>query len=59
MHRLDHILSFDKVAVFANGELVEFDEPSHLLQQVTSRFTELYNASKTEQRRPAERGIAS
>lgn len=40
-HRLDTILDFDRVALLAAGELVEFDEPRRLLGR-GSRFRELY-----------------
>lgn len=44
MHRLDHIHSYDKVALLEAGEIVEFDDPAVLLAQ-PSRFAKLY-ASK-------------
>lgn len=40
-HRLDTIMDFDRVALLAGGELVEFDEPAALLGR-ESRFRELY-----------------
>lgn len=41
-HRLHTILDFDKVAVFDNGELVEFENPVELLARGDTVFAELY-----------------
>lgn len=43
MHRLKHVASYHRVAVLENGSLLEYDEPSKLLDGAT-RFAELYNA---------------
>lgn len=42
-HRLDTILDFDRIALLAGGELVEFDRPEVLLGR-ESAFRELYNS---------------
>ncbi|KXS96328.1 hypothetical protein AC578_9376 [Pseudocercospora eumusae] len=47
MHRLDQVMKYDKVAVFDQGELVEFDEPGKLIAQ-DSRFAELWKLHKSE-----------
>ncbi|KAJ3207917.1 Multidrug resistance-associated protein 1 [Entophlyctis luteolus] len=44
-HRLNTIAAFDKVLVLDNGSVKEFDAPYVLLQDATSVFTELVNAT--------------
>ncbi|CZT49492.1 related to multidrug resistance-associated protein [Rhynchosporium secalis] len=44
-HRLDSLLDFDRVAVLDRGSLVEFGEPSVLLNIEGSAFGKLYRAS--------------
>ncbi|GKT91859.1 ABC transporter [Colletotrichum tofieldiae] len=44
MHRLTHVARYDKVALFGDGELLEFDEPASLISGKT-RFAELYRLS--------------
>lgn len=43
VHRLRFIERFDKVALLSQGELVEFENPTKLLQQ-ESEFKKLYTA---------------
>lgn len=45
MHRLKLVASYDKVAVIDNGSLLEYDEPSKLLEGAT-RLSELYRLSE-------------
>ena len=45
VHRLQHITSFDRVAVLDRGELVEFDKPSTLLAR-TSLLADMYRAGQ-------------
>lgn len=44
-HRLESLLDFDRVAVLDKGDLIEFGEPSNLLQREGSAFAKLYHAS--------------
>ena len=46
-HRLGSILSYDKIAVFDKGCLVEFDEPGALLGR-KSVFGELYRGNASQ-----------
>lgn len=41
-HKLDSVLTFDRVAVLERGKLLEFDEPRRLLEQQDSAFKTLY-----------------
>ena len=41
MHRFEHVLKYDKVALLHDGELIEFEEPKALLAR-NSRFAALY-----------------
>ncbi|KIW14386.1 hypothetical protein PV08_07168 [Exophiala spinifera] len=41
MHRLDHILRYDMVALLEDGRLLEYDQPGVLLAQ-ESKFAQLY-----------------
>ncbi|KAK1984954.1 ABC transporter [Colletotrichum cereale] len=41
MHRLKHVSRYDKVALFGDGELLEFGEPACLISGKT-RFADLY-----------------
>ena len=43
IHRLDHIDSYDKVALLENGALVEYDTPAALLAGPT-RFAKLHSS---------------
>jgi len=45
-HRLDTILDSDRVMVFDAGKIVEFDSPSALLSNPTSRFALLVEAAR-------------
>jgi ATP-binding cassette subfamily C (CFTR/MRP) protein 1 len=45
MHRLDHVHSYDKVALLEAGEVTEFGNPAVLLAR-PSRFAELYASRK-------------
>ncbi|GLA09011.1 hypothetical protein AnigIFM60653_010815 [Aspergillus niger] len=45
MHRYENISAFDKIALFEDGVLVEFDRPESLLSQET-RFRALYTSSQ-------------
>lgn len=42
MHRLEHVRSYDKVALLNAEEPVEFDSPAILLARASSRFAALY-----------------
>jgi ABC-type multidrug transport system fused ATPase/permease subunit len=42
-HKLEAILSFDKVAVLSSGRLVEFDEPRKLVEREESAFRRLFD----------------
>ncbi|KAK2734190.1 hypothetical protein FQN57_001844 [Myotisia sp. PD_48] len=44
-HRLDTIMSSDKIAVLDQGKLVEFDSPINLRTRNGSAFNTLYNAT--------------
>lgn len=44
-HRLSSLVDFDRVAVLDGGELVEFGQPSELLEDGSSHFARLYNSS--------------
>lgn len=44
IHRLTHIIRYDKVALLDDGHLLEFDTPQTLLSQ-ESRFARLYQIS--------------
>ncbi|XRM43784.1 hypothetical protein ABZX51_006942 [Aspergillus tubingensis] len=46
VHRHENISAFDKVALFEDGELMEFDRPELLLSKET-RFRALYTSSHT------------
>jgi ATP-binding cassette subfamily C (CFTR/MRP) protein 1 len=43
-HRLQTIRHFDKIAVFENGRIVEFDEPDALLADEGSKFKALWDS---------------
>ncbi|KAI2967281.1 hypothetical protein CBS147324_7058 [Aspergillus niger] len=45
VHRYENISAFDKIALFEDGVLVEFDRPESLLSQET-RFRALYTSSQ-------------
>ena len=45
IHRLDHIGSYDKVALLENGSLVEYDTPAKLLAGPT-RFAKLHSSGE-------------
>lgn len=44
-HKLEPVLSFDKVAVLDQGQLLEFDEPKTLMKR-DSAFRSLYEHSR-------------
>lgn len=44
-HRIKTIINYDKILVLANGEIVEYDTPKHLLQNSSGLFSELYRES--------------
>lgn len=44
VHRVETIVDFDRVAVFSEGGLVEFDDPTVLLENETSLFKKLCDA---------------
>ncbi|GKZ62848.1 hypothetical protein AnigIFM49718_010273 [Aspergillus niger] len=46
VHRYENISAFDKIALFEDGVLVEFDRPESLLSQET-RFRALYTSSQS------------
>jgi ABC-type multidrug transport system fused ATPase/permease subunit len=41
-HRIESVLNFDRIMVFDEGKLKEFDKPSELLKQKNSIFFKLY-----------------
>ena len=41
-HRIETVLNFDRIMVFDEGRLKEFDKPSELLKQKNSIFFKLY-----------------
>lgn len=45
VHRYENISAFDKIALFEDGVVVEFDRPESLLSQET-RFRALYTSSQ-------------
>lgn len=44
MHRLNHVLKYNKVALLGDGVLLEFDDTASLLAKET-QFAELYRSS--------------
>ena len=40
-HRLNTIIQYDRIMVFENGNLVEFDTPCHLLEKEKGQFSDL------------------
>ncbi|KAF2073026.1 hypothetical protein CYY_005672, partial [Polysphondylium violaceum] len=46
-HRLDTIIDSDKILVIDQGQLVEFDSPQNLINNPTSRFSQIVNAQTT------------
>ena len=44
-HRLDAVLSYDKIAVMDKGKVIEYGTPSELREQPGSRFAALLRAS--------------
>ena len=47
-HRLNTIISSDKILVLAHGQLEEFDSPKNLMRNPDSRFTQLLNKLQKE-----------
>jgi len=47
-HRLDSIMSCDRVLVMSEGRVVEFDSPKNLLRNPLSHFTRLVIAEKKQ-----------
>lgn len=45
MHRLDHVNLYDRVALFDNGRLLEYDKPA-LLAAGDTHFAKLHMANK-------------
>lgn len=45
IHRLDHINSYDRVALLENGVLMEYDTPAELLAGPT-RFAKLHDSGE-------------
>ena len=45
-HRIESVLNFDRIMVFDEGKLKEFDKPSELLKQKNSIFYKLYYEEK-------------
>jgi len=50
-HRLDTVLSYDKIAVFGNGHLLEYDTPAKLLARPSGELRTLYNAYRKNKQR--------
>ena len=47
-HRIETVLNFDRIMVFDQGRLKEFDKPSELLKQKSSIFFKLYYEESNE-----------
>ena len=45
-HRIESVLNFDRIMVFDEGKLKEFDKPTELLKQKDSIFFKLYYEEK-------------
>lgn len=45
-HRINTLISYDRILVLDKGEIVEFDEPGKLLNNQNSLFFKLYNDNK-------------
>lgn len=45
-HRINTLMSYDKILVLDKGEIAEFDEPGNLLNNQNSLFFKLYNDTK-------------
>lgn len=43
VHHLEHIMSYDLVALMDTGKLIEYDKPAALLAR-ESRFSKLYHS---------------
>ena len=41
-HRIESVMNFDRIMVFDQGELKEFDKPSELIKKKNSLFFKLY-----------------
>ena len=41
-HRIESVMNFDRIMVFDQGELKEFDKPSQLIKKKNSLFFKLY-----------------
>lgn len=46
-HRLETIIDFDRVAVFADGNVIECDAPNKLLERQNSAFAKLRAAGQS------------
>lgn len=44
-HRIKTIINYDKILVLDNGEVIEFDSPSRLLENESSAFNKLCKRS--------------
>ena len=46
VHRLNSILDFDRIIVLDQGQVVEYDSPTVLIEDETSAFAKLYQHGK-------------
>ena len=49
-HRLDTILDADRIMMFDEGELIEFDTPATLLQDPNSALSKLHRSMRAAHR---------
>ena len=45
-HRIKTILNYDKILVLDNGQIIEYDTPTNLLNNINSQFYQMYLKSQ-------------